>query len=89
MEDKELLELLMGTDLIKFKWESDLKTSFEYWSCNLLQDTEDRLDEFRHLRSGGHKNYDLEKGVYCYKQIGNNYELKAIILKDGIKYIGE
>lgn len=89
MEDKELLDLLMKTDFVKFAWESILTTKYDYWSCKLLQDTEDRLDEFRYIKGRGHKNYDLEQGVYCYKQIGNNYELIAIIVKDKIKYIGE
>lgn len=89
MEDKELLELLMETDLIKYTWETNTNINYTYWTCDLLQDTEDRLYEFRYLTGKEHKNYDLVKGVYCYKQIGNNYELKAIIVEDKIKYIGE
>ena len=89
MEDKELLELLMETDLIKYTWETKINLDYTYWNCNLLQDTSDRLKEFNYLKGEGHKNYDLEKGVYCYKHIGDNYELKAIIVKDKIKYIGE
>lgn len=89
MEDKELLELLMETDLIKYTWENNFNLDYTYWTCDLLQDTEDRLNEFRYLKGREDKNYDLEKGVYCYRQIGNSYELKAIIVKDKIKYIGE
>lgn len=89
MEDKELLELLMEIDLVKYSWESNFDTDYTYWTCDLLQDTEDRLEKFRYLKGNGHTNYDLKKGVYCYKQIGNSYELKAIIVEDKIKYIGE
>lgn len=87
MEDRELLELLMETDLIKYTWKNNF--NYTYWNCNLLQDTEDRLNEFRYLKGREERNYDLVKGVYCYKQIGNNYELKAIIVEDKIKYTGE
>ena len=85
MEDKELLELLMETDLIKYKYKNIFNLDYIHWHSLVLQDDAERWDVFRYFNNKGHMDFDLEKGVYCYKEIENDYKLIAIIFEDRIK----
>ena len=87
MNDKKLLEVLMETELIKFAWDKIYESDFTFWNAKYLQETEERIDEFRYIKRLEKQDYDLEKGVYCYKEIDGDFKLIAIIYEDEIKEI--
>ena len=81
--NKDLLKtLIKKTDLVKFSWASN---TIPLWNAEYLNDNTDRDQEMKYILGDGHTNYDLNRGVYLYKSVRNQFKLIAVIKGDNIK----
>lgn len=83
--NKDLLKkLIRKTDLVKFSWES---TTIPLWCAEYLNDNDDRDKEMKYILGDGHTNYDMNRGVYLYRSVRNQFKLIAVIKGDNIKVL--
>lgn len=75
--NKELLKtLIKKTDLVRFSWESN---TIPLWCAEYLNDDTDREQEIKYILGDGHANYDMNRGIYLYRAIRNQFKLIAVI----------
>ena len=85
MDDLKLKELLKKTQLIKFCWESSKNSSEPLWNATYLLDDVDRDMAADSINQDALYNYDLNRGVYLYHAIRNQFKLIAVIKGGKIK----
>lgn len=84
MNKKLLKTLIRKTDLVKFSWKSN---TIPLWSAEYLNDNDDRNYELNYILGDGHTEYNLDRGVYLYKSVRNQFKLIAVIKGDNIKVL--